>query len=245
MFSASAEFYDLIYSTFKDYGAEAGQIANLLRQRNPSCRTVLDVACGTGEHARRLAAAGYLVDGLDLDPTFVRIAQLKHPTGRFFEGDMATFHLPHRYDAVLCLFSSIGYLKTLDRVEAAFNCFREHLSPGGMIVVEPWFAPGILDPSRLARNAGEAGGIRVTREARVEVQDRISRLLFDYEISDGSGTRRASEVHELGLFTTEELVAAFQTAGLEVEYDPKGLTDRGLFLAKRVERHGVGARPAR
>jgi SAM-dependent methyltransferase len=234
MFSASAEFYDLIYSTFKDYAAEAEQIANLLRQRNATYRTILDVACGTGEHARRLAADGFLVDGLDLDPNFVRLAQLKHPGGRFFEGDMAAFHLPQRYDAVLCLFSSIGYLRTLDRVEAAFSCFREHVSPGGMIVVEPWFEPGILDPARLARNAGEAGGVRVTRLARVEVDGRISRLLFDYEIRDGTSTRRASEVHELGLFTTEELVEAFRNAGLDVEYDAKGLTGRGLFVARIV-----------
>src|SRR5262249_1845430 len=111
MFSASAEFYDLIYSTFKDYAAEAEQIANLLRRRNALCRTLLDVACGSGEHARRLAAGGFLVDGLDLDPNFVRLARLKHPAGRFFEGDMASFHLAQQYDAVLCLFSSIGYLR--------------------------------------------------------------------------------------------------------------------------------------
>src|SRR5712671_73239 len=113
MFSASTEFYDLIYSTFKDYGAETAQITGLLREIVPSCRTVLDVACGTGEHARRLAALGFAVDGLDLDPAFVRIAQHKHPAGRFVEADMSHFQLPHRYDAVLCLFSSIGYLKTL------------------------------------------------------------------------------------------------------------------------------------
>src|SRR6476661_6555149 len=133
MFSASAEFYDLLYSTFKDYVGEAGQIASLVRRLNPHCQSVLDVACGTGEHARLLAACGFDVDGLDLDPAFVRIAQQKHPSGRFVEADMSDFHIPSRYDAVLCLFSSIGYLKTLDRVVRALLCFREHLAPGGVI----------------------------------------------------------------------------------------------------------------
>ena len=81
MFSASAEFYDLIYSTFKDYTGEAEQIAGLLRELNPECRAVLDVACGTGEHARVLATHGFVVDGLDLDAAFVRIAEQKHPAG--------------------------------------------------------------------------------------------------------------------------------------------------------------------
>jgi len=36
----------------------------------------------------------------------------------------------------------------------------------------------------------------------------------------------------LGLFTTPELMRAFQDAGLDAEHDPKGLTDRGLFVAR-------------
>ena len=232
MFSASAELYDLIYATFKDYRQEAAQIAERLRQLNPACRSVLDVACGTGEHARWLAADGFAVDGVDLDPAFVRIASVKHPAGRFVEADMSDFHLARRYDAVLCLFSSIGYLLTLDRVERAARCFREHLATGGVILIEPWFAPGVLDTARVTTNAAEANGVRVTRTSRVDIEGRISRLRFDYEIVDEAGPRSAREVHELGLFTTRELRATLETAGLDVEYDPAGLTGRGLYVAR-------------
>ena len=45
------------------------------------------------------------------------------------------------------------------------------------------------------------------------------------------GTRHASEVHELGLFTKDELMGAFRSAGLQADYDPKGLTNRGLYIA--------------
>jgi len=232
MFSASAEFYDLIYSTFKDYVAEVEQITRLLRRLSPQCQTVLDVACGTGEHARLLAARGFAVDGLDLDPDFVRIAAQKHPAGQFFAADMSDFHLSGRYDAVLCLFSSIGYLKTLDRVGRALTCFREHLAPGGMIVIEPWFAPGMLDPERVSQHGGEANGVRVSRVSRIEIEGRLSRLHFEYEITDATGTRRSSEVHELGLFTTAELLRTFQRVGLQADHAPKGLTDRGLYVAR-------------
>jgi len=234
MFSASAEFYDLIYSTKKDYRAEAAQIAARLRRLNPACRTVLDVACGTGEHALHLAAAGFVVDGLDLDPAFVRIARRKHPAGRFFEADMSDFHLPHRYDAVICLFSSIGYLETLDRVTQALHCFRKHLTDGGVVVVEPWFAPGVLDPNRVFESVGESNGVRVRRISRVEIEGRMSRIRFEYEITGAGGTRRATEIHELGLFTPEEMLSAFRAAQLEAEFDPQGLTDRGLYMGRKA-----------
>lgn len=237
MFSESAALYDLIYSSFKDYEAESANVATLLETARPGCRTVLDVACGTGEHARLLAERhGFFVDGIDLDPSFVAIAQRKHPAGMFVVADMCDFHLPRHHDAVICLFSSIGYVRTLDKVTRALECFREHLAPGGAIVVEPWFAPGVLQDGYLTHNIGERDGLRVERHSRTEIDGRLSRLHFDYVITDERGTRHASEVHELGLFTPDEMRAAFGAAGLAVDYDPQGLTGRGLYVARDADR---------
>jgi SAM-dependent methyltransferase len=232
MFSASAEYYDVIYGAFKDYATEVAQVARLLRRVNPDCRTVLDVGCGSGEHARPLAAQGFAVDGIDIEPAFVRIASLKHPAGRFIVADMSDFRLPQRYDALLCLFSSIGYLRTLPRVTRALTCFLEHLAPRGVALVEPWFPPGVLEPGKRFTHSGESNGVKVSRHSRTEIEGTLSRLLFDYEIDDHGDIRRVSEVHELGLFTTEEMTLAFREAGLEVQHDPKGFTGRGLFIAR-------------
>jgi len=232
MFSESAALYDIIYATFKNYEAESATIAALLERERPGCRTVLDVACGTGEHARLLAERhGLLVDGIDLDPAFVEIARRKHPAGTFAVADMRDFHLPRRYDAVICLFSSIGYLRTLDRVSEALACFREHLAPGGVVIVEPWFAPGIMQHGYVASNVGESEAVRVERHSRTEIDGRLSRIHFEYDITDAHGTRHASEVHELGLFTPDEMRAAFEANGLVVDYDPVGLIGRGLYVA--------------
>jgi SAM-dependent methyltransferase len=234
MFSASAEYYDVIYAAFKDYAAEVAQVSSVLRRLNPGCRTVLDVGCGTGEHARLLTDQGFAVDGLDIEPAFVRIASAKNPAGRFVAADMSDFQLPNRYDALLCLFSSIGYLRTLERVTRALACFRDHLAPGGVALVEPWFPPGVLEANREFTHSGEAQGIRVSRHSRTEIDGALSRLLFEYEIDHHGVVRRVSEVHELGLFTTEEMMQAFGEAGLDVDHDPEGLTGRGLFIARRA-----------
>jgi SAM-dependent methyltransferase len=232
-FYASAEYYDAIYATMKDYRTEATTLAALLRAINPACKTILDVACGTAEHALHLVAAGFTVDGLDNDEAFLRIARTKNPACRFFLGDMSAFDLPDRYDAVICLFSSIGYLLTLHRLVSALRCFRRHLAPHGIVVVEPWLEPGVIDPERLGRDEAVAEGVRVVRKSRLAVDGRVSRIWFDYEISDASGTRHAEEIHELGLFTAEEILASFREAGLDAKHDPVGLRmNRGLFVAK-------------
>ena len=232
MFTESAELYDAIYS-FKDYAAEAAQIAALVRSAHPAARTILDVACGTGEHARRLAVDhGFDVDGLDLDRALLSVARRKHPGGRFFEEDMTGFALERRYDAVICLFSSIAYVVTLERVRRTLECFRRHLDAGGVVLVEPWFAPGVMEHGRTARNSGTHGDVDVERLSRVEIDGRISRLHFEYRIEGPDGTRHATEVHELGLFTPTEMRTAFDEAGLRADFDPDGLTGRGLWIAR-------------
>src|SRR4029079_19479762 len=101
MFTESAALYDLVYSSFKNYDAETQQLATLLANVRPGVRTVLDVACGTGEHARILTERHALAgDGSALARESVRIAQAKDPAGRFVQGDMCEFDLGRQYDAV-------------------------------------------------------------------------------------------------------------------------------------------------
>lgn len=233
MFTESAELYDLIYGRFKDYEAEADKIAGILSRERPGVRTVLDVACGTGEHARQLRLRhGLHVDGVDLDPKFIEIAHRKNPESTFTLANMSDFHLPKRYDAVMCLFSSIGYLRTLDNVRDALACFREHTDAAGIVVVEPWLPPGVIDPNRRSTDVGESEGVRVVRHARVEAKDRMSWIHFDYEITDATGTRTTSEVHELGLFTPDDMLDAFTSVGLTATFDPHGLIGRGLYVGR-------------
>lgn len=232
MFTESADIYDAIYS-FKDYAAEAAEIASVLRASHPGARTVLDVACGTGEHARHLASThGFEVDGLDLDEGLLRVARAKHPSGRFYHADMSDFTLDGRYDAILCLFSSIGYLVTLERTGRALACFRRHLRENGVVLVEPWFPPGALEDGRVSRQHGTHMGRSVERTSRVQIDGCVSHLWFDYRIETADGVRDVSEVHELGLFTRDEMATAFAGAGLRADFDRVGLTGRGLWVAR-------------
>ena len=54
--------------------------------------------------------------------------------------DMTSFDLGRRFDVVTCLFSSIGYVGTAERLDQAIATMAAHLEPGGTLIVEPWLA---------------------------------------------------------------------------------------------------------
>ena len=233
MFSASAGLYDLIYTSFKDYPAEAAQVAALIRTHQPGARRILDVACGTAEHARLLVAHhGFEVDALDVDPGFVEIARAKLPGADVYQADMTSFALGRRYDAILCLFSAIGYVRTLENVARTLRCFRAHLAADGVVIVEPWFAPGVIETGRIAALTAEQGGVTVCRMSHAEVAGAISRIRFEYLIGQPGGIERASELHEMGLFTVEELTSCFREAGFASNFETPGLSGRGLHIGR-------------
>jgi ubiquinone/menaquinone biosynthesis C-methylase UbiE len=139
MFTDSAELYDAIYS-FKDYARECDRLRNSINASVPGTRTVLDVACGTGEHAKFLKEH-YAIDGVDINESYLRAARLKNPSGNYVRADMMNFDLGRTYDVVTCLFSAIGIVKTFDRLEAAVTCMARHVRPSGALIIEPWFTP--------------------------------------------------------------------------------------------------------
>src|SRR5262245_11091026 len=142
---------------------------------------------------------------------------------------MTSFALPRKYEVVLCLFSAIGYVKTLENVRRTLERFRAHVADDGIVVVEPWFAPGVIENGYVSVRTAKADGVAVARMTHNTVEGRLSTLRFDYLIGRASGVEHATELHELGLFTTEEMLDCFESAGLRATHDPKGLFDRGLF----------------
>jgi SAM-dependent methyltransferase len=230
MFEQSAKYYDVVYS-FKNYKDEAERIRDLILKVNPKTKTVLDVACGTGEHAYYLNEY-FQVDGLDLNERFIEIARKKNPKGQFFCGDMTNFDLDRKYDVVLCLFSSIGYVQTLENVVRTLIQFKKHLNEGGVIILEPWFTPDVWESGRVDQLTAEKNGVKMSRMTFTEKEGNLSIMHFHYLFGSKDGIEHIVEVHKLGLFTIEEMIHAFKQVNLKVEYDPVGLSGRGLYIGR-------------
>ncbi|QFU92892.1 bifunctional 2-polyprenyl-6-hydroxyphenol methylase/3-demethylubiquinol 3-O-methyltransferase UbiG [Amycolatopsis sp. YIM 10] len=103
----------------------------LLRQVPPTARRALDVGCGTGRFARRLAARGLEVDGIDPSAEAIGVATaLGGERITYRHADVTTCDLPpQEYDFISCL-ASLHHMpfSTVTRL-------RDALAPGGVLAV--------------------------------------------------------------------------------------------------------------
>jgi SAM-dependent methyltransferase len=100
---------------------------------------VLDLACGHGRIANRLAARGARVTGLDSSTLFLDLARRNAAERRvdveYVEGDMRSLPWRDRFDAILIWFTSFGYFRD-DENRTVLAEARDALRPGGRLAVE-------------------------------------------------------------------------------------------------------------
>jgi SAM-dependent methyltransferase len=229
MFSLSAHLYDLLYS-FKDYKKESEEVIQLIRSKKPDANTILDIGCGTAEHHRYLKNE-FQIDGLDINGAFIPIAKSKNQNGTYYVADMSAFSLDIKYDVIVCLFSSIGYVKNKEKLISTLTSFSNHLDDGGLIILEPWLTPDNFTAGKLFMLTYDKEDVKVCRMNRGSREGKVSILHFHYLYGlPGKEVQYFEERHELALFTIEEMKSAFVTAGLDVTYDEVGLTGRGLYF---------------
>ncbi|MGQ0641580.1 MAG: hypothetical protein ACT4P6_12570 [Gemmatimonadaceae bacterium] len=88
--------------------------------------------------------------------------------------------------AVICMFSSIGYVRTLPALERTLRCFANHVARDGVVIVEPWFPPEKPTSGYHSERLAEAGGVRVHRKGTTVIEDRMCLLRFKYTVERGS-----------------------------------------------------------
>ncbi|MBN1220135.1 MAG: class I SAM-dependent methyltransferase [Anaerolineae bacterium] len=97
---------------------------------------ILDLACGFGRHANRLAALGHSITGVDFMPGFLELArQQATQMGLqvdYRQGDMRQLSFMEEFDRVVLLFTSFGYFDDDENVQVLESVARA-LKPGGLL----------------------------------------------------------------------------------------------------------------
>lgn len=137
----------------------------------PSKR-LLDLGCGTGHHARRLAALGWEVVAIDAVEERILRAQAEPGADlvQFLLGDMGAVERLVRghFGAAICLGNTLPQLLSAESVSRLLVGLRRRLLPGAPLVLEmiaydPIFEDGVraLPVERVPREEGETVVVRL------------------------------------------------------------------------------------
>jgi ubiquinone/menaquinone biosynthesis C-methylase UbiE len=235
LYTDLAQYYDQIYH-WKDYRKEVSKIRRIIRKhkRSPG-NSLLDVACGTGKHISYLRRDFRCV-GVDGSEEMLAVARRKVSGVEFVRGNMTDFNLGREFDVVLCLFSSIGHLRTRqDLRRAAFN-FARHLKKGGVLIIEPWITGAQWKDKTVHMQIYDTEPLKIIRLNYSTTDGTFSLLDERYLIGKkGKGIDYYEDHHALRFFEPDVFLSALRKAGLEAQFTEESLMPgRGLVIATKT-----------
>jgi len=224
------EYLDLYYH--RDDESAKGEAAFAAKALGlPEGARVLDVACGSGRHARALAELGFRVVGVDLSRDLLGeagdVTRLR--------ADMRTLPFSAEFDAATSFFTSFGYFDD-DGNRGTLASIAAALRPGGAFLLD--FLNATLIRARLVPESREERDGR-TYDIRRSIEG--DRVVKQVAITDEAGAvRRYTE--SVRLYLHNELVVLLRGVGLKPiaaygDYDGRDYTSdapRCILVSQRA-----------
>ncbi|WP_135365310.1 class I SAM-dependent methyltransferase [Halosimplex halophilum] len=227
LYTDHPDLYDAIQREW-DYDRDVAFVDERMAASDPS---VLDVGCGTGEHARRFAEAGYDVTGVDPHEGMLDRAREKCGDGVTLRRDaLPDLDADGRFDAVVAIRGVINHLPPAD-LGPAVAALADRLAPGGVLVFDN--SPLPPEGNEPAHHVGEYDGGRYVRVAQMQPRpdDRLEWVSVVFTESGEVFTNS----RPMTPFDDEAVAAALDDTGLAVEtregYGPDDR--RTVFVARR------------
>lgn len=219
-----ADYYDIIYGD-KDYAAEATFVHRCIEQHGDGQVTrLLELACGSGNHAFELEKLGYQITATDYSSDLLAVAKRKAETRSsqvdFRLADMRTLALDDEpFDAIYCLFDSIGYVQTNQAIADVLAGVQRHLRPGGLFIFEFWHAAAMLrgyEPRREREWHTPEMRLRRVSTTKLDVVRQLAQVTYEIEATTNDGAlTRLQETQTNRYFLVQEVAALLGSAGFE------------------------------
>jgi SAM-dependent methyltransferase len=235
--SIYADCYDALYQE-KDYEAECDLIERLLRTYGDgNISSILDLGCGTGNHAIPLSARGFEVIGVDRSASMLAQARKKaarsSPPERdaFYQADIQSLDLGRQFDAALLMFAVLGYQLENADVMATLRTARRHLRSGGLLLFDVWYGPAVLfqRPSERVKIIPTSDG-KILRVSSSELDTSGHTCTVRFHVWKFAAERLLSETEE------EHTVRYFFPLELELFLESTGFTPVRLAAFPEFQR---------
>ncbi len=127
----SAQYYDIILGK-KRFERSALFISKILNRYKAN--NILELGCGTGLYLAPLKKKRFNVEGVDISKKMLKQAKpLRVP---LYLQNMSRFNIPKKYDAILCLNSSLLLLPNTSAIEKTIQRCKNHLCPKGILILD-------------------------------------------------------------------------------------------------------------
>ena len=212
--------YDAIYRE-KDYEAECDFLEEIFKRAPIHVRRVLDMGCGTGGHAIRLARREYEVVGVDRSKDMLEIAERKAREAgvdvKFIHGDLRELELDWSFDGVISMFAVMSYQRTNEDLAAACRTAARHLVENGVFAFDAWHGPAVLvDPPACRMKTVLDGGRRIIRFASptLDVINHVANITFTLWVLEKERLiSQTTETHVMRFLFPQEIAYFLDVAG--------------------------------
>lgn len=236
IFTDLAEYYDLIYS-WKEYKNEAQMLKSLIKQHKKSKgNDLLEVACGTGKHLQYLKDS-FSILATDFNKDMLAVARRNIADVTFKQADMIHLDLDKTFDVIICLFSSIGYVKNYKNLNKTIENFSKHLKKGGIVIIEPWFTESSYKAGLPTMTTYDGDDIKIARLCVCKKRGILSVMDMHYLVAKkDKKVINFTERHELAMFETDKTLDIMRKNGLSAKFLKNGLMkDRGLYIGVKKQ----------
>ena len=114
----------------------ATKLFEFLKEKHYYVRSVLDVACGTGEFLSVMQNGCSDVVGIDFESAMVDIAKSQVPDASFRVEDIFNFDMGRKFDLISCNYESVNFALDEKALEKLFGLVAKHLNYGGIFVFD-------------------------------------------------------------------------------------------------------------
>lgn len=230
-FRAYSKYYDLLYRD-KNYQEESRYVADILRNNDPSVKTILELGCGSGSHALFLCEDGFDVTGIDRSVDMVAAARKKNISGfKPVQGDISEFHIDQKFDACIALFHVISYLTGNQSLINCFKLTNAHLKNNGLFLFDVWYSPAVYSQKPEIRiKRLEDDKIMVTRIAEPVMHHQRNVVDVSFEVSvinkEDAFSETIKEKHPMRHFSIPEIELLANHTGFEVVHAEEFLSGK-------------------
>jgi ubiquinone/menaquinone biosynthesis C-methylase UbiE len=246
-----AEFYESIYGPIKEdlpFWTKAIE----------GYDEVLELACGTGRVTLELAKSGKKITALDYSEEMIDILRdkIRKEKVRNIDvvlGDMRSFELHKKFDAILITSNSLNHIETISDLKNCFESIMKHLKKDGVLVFD------ILNPHfkflqrntketydhRVFKNISNGMKFKMWENSEYEPSSQINYVNYFYQYLDnqekGEGKIIESKI-KVRIFYPQEMDLFLNLLGMKFKkfdwYDCNRWSGKGfeqIYIVKKNE----------